>query len=358
MEITHVNLARGFRGGERQTLNLMQGLRQLGIRQTLICRRGGELEERASRLDLQTAGISHPLRGHLQIPPANLIHVHEARGAYWAAIEHTLRKTPYVITRRIPTPISRSAITAAVYRNAAALFGVSQDVSMRLAAQTKRNVFTVLSCSSPYRIPAGDVAAIRHRIGGGPVIGHIGVLNDSHKGQSVLLRAFRHLVARYPDARLVLIGSGPDRELFERESGGDPRIIFAGQQADPGPWLAAMDVFAFPSREEGLGSSVLDAMLAGIPVVASSVGGLPELLGEDERGLVVDNLEPDAWSAAIDHTLANASLRSRITKAARRFAAQNDAVSMAHRYAGWYRTLLGYDRKDLSWLNTELQMLP
>jgi L-malate glycosyltransferase len=358
MQIIHVNLARGFRGGERQTINLMEGLQALGLSQTLICRTGAELEERARHLGLNTEDIRHPLLGHARVSSTDLIHVHEARGAYWAAIEHMVRKTPYVITRRIPTPLSRTPVTAAVYRHAAALFGVSRDVSNRLAAQTGRNVATVLSCSSRFQVAAEAAAAIRHRLGGGPIIGHVGVLNDGHKGQSVLIRAFHCVVRQFPDARLVLVGDGPDREKFEQQSGGDPRIVFAGQQADPGPWIAAMDVFAFPSREEGLGSSVLDAMLAGVPVVASSAGGLPELIGDGQRGMLVDNLDPDAWANAIACMVADTSLRARVTHAAHRFAEQNDVASMAQRYAACYRALLGYGRKDFSWIDNDANVLP
>jgi glycosyltransferase involved in cell wall biosynthesis len=358
MHIIHVNLSRGFRGGERQTINLMEGLQALGIRQTLICRQGMELEQRARRFDLRTVGIRHPLSGHFRVPQSTLIHVHEARGAYWAAVEHALRKTPYVITRRIPTPLSRSLITAAVYRHATALFGVSRHVSSRLAIQTQRNVATMLSCSSQFQVAADETAAIRCRLGGGPIVGHVGVLNDDHKGQSVLIAAFHSLVRKFPEARLVLIGNGPDRKEFERLSGGDRRIVFAGQQADPGPWISALDVFAFPSREEGLGSSVLDAMLAGVPVVASAAGGLPELIGADERGALVDSLEPDAWADAIVRMVTDSPLRSRVVTAARRFAKQNDVASMAQRYASYYRTLLACDRKDFGWLDSESNAQP
>src|SRR6185437_7161312 len=129
MRIAHVNFARGFRGGERQTFNLIAGLATQGVSQMLVCRRKSELARRVAVLGVAVREVAHPLLGHLSPVQADLIHVHEARGAYWAAIEHKLRGVPYIITRRIPNPISQSRITAGVYAHAAQLFGVSQAVS-------------------------------------------------------------------------------------------------------------------------------------------------------------------------------------------------------------------------------------
>jgi glycosyltransferase involved in cell wall biosynthesis len=358
MHITHVNLARGFRGGERQTLNLMEGLRRLGFEQTLVCRKGSEMESRAQEADLPVFPIRHPLTGHLDPHPTNIVHAHEARAVQWAAIEHLARGTPFVITRRIPTPLTRSAITASAYRRAAALFAVSQDVADQLASQVGRNVCTVLSCASEYRVDREAVAGLRRRLGGGPIIGHVGVLNDSHKGQSILIGAFQRLAHRFPDARLVLVGEGLDRPMLERLAAADRRIVFAGQQRDPGPWIAAMDVFAFPSREEGLGSSVLDAMLAGIPVVTSDAGGLSELTGSNRRGLLVRGTDPDAWANAIGSILADPVLRAGLTASAQRFAKEHDLGAMASRYAASYRALLATSIRDISWIHSEGTPVP
>ena len=156
---------------------------------------------------------------------------------------------------------------------------MSQDVSRHLSNQTGLAVQTILSSATAYSANPDLVREIRQKLGGYPVIGHIGALHDHHKGQSVLIEAFHALLADYPEARLLLVGDGPDRARFESLAKGDKRIVFAGYQQEVGSWIAAMDAFCFPSREEGLGSSVLDAMALGVPVVASTVGGLPELIG-------------------------------------------------------------------------------
>ncbi len=340
MRITHVNFARGFRGGERQTYNLIEGLAALGVSQVLVCRKQSELSRRVKALGVDAIELLHPLLGHFHLPRVDLIHVHEARAAYWAAIENRIRHTPYVITRRIPNPISCSRITGAVYAHAAKLFGVSQDVSKRLAQQTGLPVDTVLSSATGLGAPAHQVKQLRARLGGGPIIGHVGALHDHHKGQSVLIRAFQALALDYPDARLVFIGDGPDRASFEQIAAGDKRIHFVGFQEEVGTWIAMLDVFCFPSREEGLGSSVLDAMSLQIPVVAAAVGGLPELIGRNERGLLVADHCPLRWAQAIRDVLCvKDGTRARI-EAACAFAGGNGVAAMSNAYLSEYEKIL------------------
>jgi glycosyltransferase involved in cell wall biosynthesis len=340
VHIKHVNFAKGFRGGERQTLNLIEGLAALGVAQTLVCHPKSELRARAESIGIQTRLVRQPMWGHLQASRADIIHVHEARGAYWAAIEHLLRRTPYLITRRIPNPVSGNAINNFVYRRAAELVGVSRDVSARLSDQTGHSVHTVLDSCTVHAGDAQRINAIKVELGGGPIIGHVGALQDHHKGQSILIAAFQLLAESYPEARLVLLGEGPDKGAFQKQARNDPRIVFAGFQEDVGSWLAAMDVFAFPSREEGLGSSVLDAMLLGVPVVSSAVGGLPELIGDEQRGVSLDSTNPLKWALAIRRMLEDAVLRERLRAAALPFAQAHDINAMSKQYLDIYEEVI------------------
>lgn len=339
VHVLHVNFAKGFRGGERQTLNLMQGLLVHGITQSLVCRPGSELAERAAAAGMAIVPVKHPLMGHVTVPPASLIHVHEARAAYWAGLEALFRKTPYLITRRIPNPVSTGVATRSVYRYADAVVAVSMDVAHQLQQQINRQPQVIFDSCSAFTVDNMQLARIRQRCGTGPVIGHIGALQDHHKGQSVLIAAFHELVKRLPDARLLLVGGGPDQALFERMAQGDLRIIFAGFQSNIGAWLAAMDVFVFPSREEGLGSSVLDAMLLGVPVIASDVGGLPELIGRDERGWLVSGHDHLVWAQAIDRVLHSLPQHQDRLNAALKFAKENDIAGMTTQYLAKYRTI-------------------
>lgn len=338
--VTHVNFANGFRGGERQTLNLIEGLTTKGTPQLLVCRAGSELQARAQAIGCATRGLAHPLLGHLRVAPTALIHAHEARAVYWAALERTLRGTPYLITRRIPNAPSNSAVNRYVHRRAAERVSVSSHVAQRLGVSSGRSSLTILDSCSALPVDPAKTAALRTFFGPGPVIGHVGALQDHHKGQSVLIHAFLRLARTRPDARLVLVGEGPDRAWLERLASGDQRIVFAGFQPSVGDWFAAFDVFAFPSREEGLGSSVLDAMLMGIPVMSSTAGGLPELSAGHLNSIMVQGFDPSDWAIALDHLLGDPDIRTRLVENAHRFARAHDVEAMTSSYAAVYREVV------------------
>ena len=342
MHIVHVNFAKGFRGGEVQTLNLIRGFADLNFPQTLVCRTGAEIKNRLLELNLPVniKETPHPLLGHMRSLKADIIQVHEARGAYWATIEHFLRKTPYIITRRLPRPLSDSAFTRRAYRNAAALTGVSNDTTRSMSNQLGLKAETLLDAYTTHTISHDEAREIREQIGGGPVIGHVGELSDEHKGQSILIKAFHQLLNDWPDARLLLLGQGSDRAYFETLAKGDQRIIFAGFQKEIGTWMSVIDILVSPSRIEGLGNVVLDAMALGIPVIASNAGGLPELTA-DGRGLPVDSLDPAEWTQAIHYLLINENVRRDFVEKAQKFALHNDIEEMTKNFLNLYRRILG-----------------
>lgn len=340
MHVTHANFAKGFRGGERQTLNLIEGLAAKRTPQLLVCRDGSELQARAAAIGCATRGLAHPLLGHLRVDATCMVHAHEARAVYWATLELALRGTPYLITRRIPNPPSNSAVNRYAYRHAAQLVGVSNDVAQRLGSATGRSPLTILDSCSTLPVDAVAATALRASFGPGPVIGHVGALQDHHKGQAVLIQAFLRLTRVHPNARLVLVGEGPDRAYFERLAEGDRRIVFAGFQESVGEWIAALDLFAFPSREEGLGSSVLDAMLMGIPVVSSTVGGLPELSVDGQNSVMVQGFDPDDWADAIERLLGDVKACANLVQHARCFARAHDIEAMTTSYRAAYREVV------------------
>jgi len=155
----------------------------------------------------------------------------------------------------------------------------------------------------------------RDRPVSGPIVGSVGRLSHE-KGFDILLRAIPHL----PEATLVLVGDGPDRiglERMARELGVAERVRMVGWEDDPRPWLPAFDVFVMPSRMEALGLAIIEAMIASRPVVATRVGGIPEVVVDGETGLLVGAEEPAAIADAVHSLLADPAKRERLGAAGR-----------------------------------------
>ena len=153
----------------------------------------------------------------------------------------------------------------------------------------------------------------------------------ARKGLDILLRAFASAPIRAHDARLLIVGDGPlgaDLKHLAEDLMVDRSVVWAGLQKDPQPWLRAMDVFAFPSRLEGSPNAVLEAMATGLPVVAARIGGVVDLIPDEETGVLVPPDDPHALALALERLLDNASLRLALGSRARRRAVESFSIPM------------------------------
>ncbi len=144
-------------------------------------------------------------------------------------------------------------------------------------------------------------------LGTGPVVLCVGNLHE-HKGQRLVLEAFARLAARQPEARLLIVGEGPDRaalqQVIERLSlSGRARLAGAVPNAELAGWYSAADVLVLASSREGWPNVLLEAMACGTPVVASAVGGIPEVVSSPAVGRLVKLRTADAFDAAIQEVL-------------------------------------------------------
>jgi glycosyltransferase involved in cell wall biosynthesis len=122
------------------------------------------------------------------------------------------------------------------------------------------------------------------------------------KGHDTLLAAAPRILARYPDASFTFVGAGPKREALEtltRALGITDRVRFVGESRDPAPILAGHDLFVLPSRSEAFPNALIEAMATALPVVATDVGGIPEVVRPGVNGLLVQPDDIDALSDAV-----------------------------------------------------------
>ena len=152
------------------------------------------------------------------------------------------------------------------------------------------------------------------------VIGAVGNLR-AEKGHRYLVRAFAMAAADDPRLHLVLVGDGPDRAAIEaevRETATVDRVTMAGSVPDPRPLYGAFDFVVHPSLSEGLSNTLLEAGIAGLPIVATAVGGTAEIIHDSETGLLVPPGNVPTLAGAIARLARDAGLRIRTGDAARR----------------------------------------
>jgi glycosyltransferase involved in cell wall biosynthesis len=222
---------------------------------------------------------------------------------------------------------------------------VASDASQRLGLPAGLLIVVPNGIDPP---PAADREAARRTLGrpAEPVLGCVGALAP-HKGQAVLLEALGRLPASLPAGTVVLVGDGPERaDLERRAAGARPwRVVFAGARPEARLLLPAFDAAVAPSLREGLGLAVLEAMDAGLPVVASRVGGLPEVVEDGRTGLLAAPGDPEDLARALARLLAmpdrgrGLGLRGR-----QRVEARFRAGQMALRIQSIYEEALGERR--------------
>jgi len=179
-------------------------------------------------------------------------------------------------------------------------------------------------------------------------VGMIARMNTQAKDHNLFLKAAARIATRFPKVEFVLIGDGPLRAKLRREAqelGIIDRAIFLGDQRDIPAVLASLAISVAPSKSESLSNSILESMAAGVPVIASDVGGNRELLG-DSQGMQFQSENCEALVRAMDEALSDSVWRQQTAERARRFAFENFSLAdVSRRYAEMYQELL----EEKSW---------
>lgn len=260
------------------------------------------------------------LRALLSARRISLIHAHGSRGALYAGLAARRPRVPVIWHVRI---VDRDPwldglllrMSSAVVANSAAAAGRFRG---RSGAATKVRV--VPNGVDLERFSPGAAAGLAKTLGQPPegaVVVYIGRLEHG-KGPDLFLEAARVAQRTLPQARFVLVGDGPMRATLEVDArAADVRATFVGHQADPRPFLGMAAAVVVPSRQEAFGRVLIEAMAAEVPVVATRVGGIPEVCVDGRTGLLVPPEDPSALAGAIVSTLTDPdATRARVRAAA------------------------------------------
>ena len=334
LKIAHVDAETGFSGGEVQVFLLLEGLTRRGHDCTLYCPPESRSEERARELGLRTRAVR--MRNDLDLPAVaalsrafrrdavDLVHLHTGRAAWLGGLAACRAGRPAVATRRMDRRVRRGPRTRLLYgRLLSRVAAISPAVARCLeeGGVDRGRIRTIPSAVDPGALaPRRERAAVRRELGlepGDPAVLCLASLVP-RKGIDVLIEALARGRAALAEAVLLVAGDGPEAgplaELARRR-GVAARVRLLGPRADAPDLLSACDLFALPSRREGLGVAALEAMAAGRAVVASRVGGLAEAVVDGRTGRLVPPGDPAALAEALEELLGDDALRGRLAAA-------------------------------------------
>ena len=337
----HINTEPTWRGGEQQTLYLLSGLKQRGYPVLLCAQKGSPMAQRAFDAGIETAELR--MRGEIdpiavvrlarcirrfrpEIVQFHTSHAHTL-GVLAAAL--TGRGRPRtLLTRRVDFSIYRHSffgLNHIKYRNVDQIVAISEAIRKVLLDDgiAPEGIACVPSGidTARFEVEPCDLRREHDLPPTTKIVANVAFFAD-HKGQKYLVEAAPRILQEFPDCAIFLIGEGPLREPLRElagELGVGHRVFFPGFRTDIPAILRGIDLYVMPSHNEGLGTSVLDALWCEVPLVAADAGGIPEIVHHEENGLLVPPRDSEA--------VADAVLRLfRSPDEAKRFAAAGPAV--------------------------------
>jgi glycosyltransferase involved in cell wall biosynthesis len=357
LRILHIDTERGWRGGERQTLWLAAELARRGHYSSIAARREEPLAARARELALPVIPCAPVfegdpravlrLRAVVRRERIDLVHAHTAHAVGLGALVTLGWQLPLVVARRVDFHLRPNVGTRWKYGRANAVIAVSHAVARVLAGDgiDPTRIVVVPDGTDTHRLmPAADRSSLV-ALGvplGAPLVVQVAQL-VGHKDPLNFVRSIAVARERVPDVVGLLVGDGPLRPNVEREIaklGLTTHVRLCGYRTDADAILAAADVVVLSSREEGLGSVLLDALLAERPIAATRAGGIPDIIEDGVTGLLAPIEDPRALGERIATLLTNATLASRLGESARHRVADFSVERMTDRTLAVYERVL------------------
>lgn len=338
MHICHVNLASGYHGGENQTLTLIKHQIELGYSLTIVANPTSPFYTAVSQLSCKLVPSTHYLKEHSRsiTDGCELIHVHEGRAIYWALIQSMLYKVPYIITRRIDNSLKKRFFANLAYSRASSIVGLSSEIVNEIKDKyPHKTVYKVASSPVSYDVNHRNLEKLKQRFENKFLVIHAANM-VKHKAFDVSIKAMKLLSESHTHIHLALLGDGKERDNLERIADGAKNISFEGKQSNMGDWFAAAQLQIHPSHSEGLGSVILEGIKAGLPVIATNTGGIPDIITHGTSGLLIDTDDPIALANAIVKIEQSASLQTMLKTGGQEKIKIFDIGSAAKKYENIY----------------------
>ncbi len=359
MKIFHIETGRNFLGGPQQVVYLINELEKLGHENLLICPSGTGIDLEARKLGIKVKNFTcfgdldflfaYRLSVFLKKNMPDIVHCHSRRGAdVLGGLAVTCANTPGVISRRVDN-LENKLFSKLRYKNFKKIIAISEAISSILKESSIEDekveiIKDAVDVSSLTKKPNLDF--FKKEFGFGDDIFLAAAVGQliPRKGHKYLLQAVAQIRKKFKNFKLVIFGDGflrkkLQKQLISLELEGTVR--FAGFYDNLDDFIGCFKLFIHPSLKEGMGVAVLKASAAGVPVIASKVGGLPEVIDNNKTGILVNPGSAIELENAIANLIKDNELRQKFSEASRlKIQAEFSISMMAAKHVSLYKTLV------------------
>ena len=373
--IFHIDDGRDLRGGQRQLLYLVKELNKLGHINHIVCRKGSPLEATATRKGFSTTTLPYffewdpisafMLNGRIKALAASggsgkppVLHAHTSHAAAVSYLASFRMRCIRIAHRRVDFVPSPGLSATFKYERAHRVIAISRPVKeIMLSLGIPESRISVVNSTvdldetpwknggfEAYRLAARH--SIARKFGIPPEAPWVGSLIAlvPHKDPENFARAAALVADKHPEARFILAGEGglaADVRRLVRILNIEDRFHLLGYYENPYELLSAFDIFVLPSSEEGMGSVLIEAMNSSLPIVATTAGGITDVIEDRANGLLVAVKDPSALAAAQIELLEDTPLRHRIAEEGHRRRLDFSSPKMAELTLRVYEQELG-----------------
>lgn len=338
LKVLHISSEYTWRGGEQQIAYLIDELTKLGVDNFVACRKGSVFEKHC--IDNLIEHISLPFKSSYELGSANqlktfckymeidIMHMHSSRGHTIGVLSSLLgNNSKLVLSRRVDFPVKGNWLSKWKYNYSKIrrIICVSEKIKKVMSPfiSNKKRLVVAHSGIDPSRFKDTQNKGILHKEYGldndVKIVGNISALADHKDYPTFINTAAEFKKTATQKVKFFIIGEGSLREEIEgliEEKGLKDDIIMTGFRNDIADIIKELDVFLITSKEEGLGTTVLDAFASKVPVVATAGGGIPEMIEHQNTGLLYDIGDYKNVALGVKIMLEDEKVVKRITNAA------------------------------------------
>lgn len=345
LKVLHIEAGKHLYGGALQVTYLIKALNKFSVQSYLACPHHAEIAtvigDHAQVLPITMSGdvdirLTWRLMKIIKQHQFDLVHIHSRRGAdVFGLIAAKLMRVPVIISRRVDNT-EPSWFAKAKYHACDKVITISEGIRQVLVSQgvNSSHVVAVRSAVDTFKFhPTANRPWFLKQFGLTDDTLVIGVLAQliERKGHRVLFDALPDVINQTPDLKVLIFGKGPlDAALKQRviDKGLQGYVQFCGFRDDMAQVLPNLDIVAHPAYTEGLGVSLLQASSCGVPIVASAVGGIPEIVKDSENGFLVPQKNAKALSHALLKLTNNVELRQQLGQRGRNMALADFSIDV------------------------------